>query len=107
MESIKYFFKNHPYYAWITVGFIVYVAFIDSGSLLIQYKNQQKLAEIQAEKQEFELKTLKLKRERKEIFGTTEATEAFAREKYLMKRPQETVFVIVDENDQSIEKVKE
>jgi cell division protein DivIC len=39
-----------------------------------------------------------------EVMGNKKLIEKFAREKYLMKRPNEEIFVIVDEDNQPIEK---
>jgi cell division protein DivIC len=38
------------------------------------------------------------------VMGNKKLVEKFAREKYLMKKPKEEIFVIVDEENQPIEK---
>lgn len=42
--------------------------------------------------------------QRQEILGNDQLREKFAREKYLMKKANEDVFVIVDEKNEPLEK---
>lgn len=48
-----------------------------------------------------------VKKERNEVFGNPRMLEKWAREKFMMRRPNEEVYVIVDENNQPIESKKE
>lgn len=44
-------------------------------------------------------KIAEVKAEKNEILGTSEALEKFAREKYLMKKPTEEVFIVKKTTD--------
>jgi cell division protein DivIC len=48
-----------------------------------------------------------VKKERNEVFGNPKMLEKWAREKFMMRRPKEEVYVIVDENNQPVESKKE
>ena len=51
----------------------------------------------------YQQKTKELEKERRMVIGNPSLLEKYAREKYLMKKPKEDIFVIVDENNQPIE----
>jgi cell division protein DivIC len=104
MERLTQFLKSLNFYQWAIIVFIAFNAFLDKGNVFQQLIEYRKLQVIKEEKLDFDRKTKALEKEQKETFGTKEATEAFAREKYLMKKPTETVFVIVDKDNQMIEK---
>lgn len=104
MERLIQFLKSLSFYQWGLIVFVAFNVFLDSGNVIRQVIDFRKLQVIKEEKIEFDRKTRALLKEQKETFGTKEATETFAREKYLMKKPTETVFVIVDKNNQAIEK---
>lgn len=69
--------------------------------------NRMKMKELEKEKSILEDKIKQVKKERNEVFGTPKMLEKWAREKYLMRKPHEDVYVIVDENNQPIESKKE
>ncbi len=79
------------------VSYIVYMIFFDSND----FRSQAKLwSEVHALKKEKALLQESLKevvKEREQLFTDKKSLEKFARERYLMKREEETVFVIVEE----------
>jgi cell division protein FtsB len=62
------------------------------------------LADLKAEHEYYRHKLKELKQERAAVMGNPALLEKYAREKYFMKRPSEDVFVIVDQENQPIEK---
>ena len=52
----------------------------------------------------FKVKIDELRRQKKDLFGNQRNLEKFAREKYLMKKSNEDIFVIVDAEVNSDEK---
>jgi hypothetical protein len=79
-----------------TVAFIVWLIFFDSNNLMMQQDLKTKLKELQTEKKFYldEIRndstlTVKLRTDTTEL-------EKFAREKYLMKKDSEDVFLVVD-----------
>lgn len=61
----------------------------------IQLKN--KISSLKKEKIYYQTKIKEDTRKKEELLGSKENLEKFAREQYLMKRPNEDIFVIVDE----------
>ena len=64
----------------------------------------RELARLADEKKYYVQKLREVEIERMEVMGNKKLVEKFAREKYLMKKPNEEIFVIVDEDNQPLEK---
>ncbi|WP_337040520.1 FtsB family cell division protein [Emticicia sp. 17c] len=101
------FLHKYRFYLLTTLGLLVWITFFDGSSLIAQFRLWQKYRELEEQKEYYVDALKKVKQEEKEVMGNTDAMEKFAREKYLMKKTGETVFVIVDENNKSIEKEEE
>lgn len=71
--------------------------FIDSNDLLNQYLLRRKLKNLKDQKQFYIKKIEEVKKDREELLNNPSLLEKFAREKYLMKKKGEDVFVIVEE----------
>lgn len=82
----------------------MWMTFFDANDLPTQIRNWWKLRELDREASYYQEQIKAVQTERKEVLGNDQLREKFAREKYLMKRPQEDVFVIVDENNEPLEK---
>lgn len=92
------------FYTGTFVVWLVWILFIDDNNLFVVWENRQKMKELERDLQYFKEQVRQVKKERKEVFGNNAMMEKWAREKYLMRKPGEDVYVIVDENGQSIEK---
>lgn len=101
------FLHKYRFYVLTTFVLLIWIAFFDGSNLISQFRLWQKYREIEDEKHYYVDALKKVKEEEKEVMGNADAMEKFAREKYLMKKTGETVFVIVDENNQSVEKDEE
>jgi len=95
MSKIPPIFKN--YYFLIGVFFLFWIVFIDSNDLISQFKLSNKLDNLEDEKEYFQEKIEEVKKDREELMSDEELLEKFAREKYLMKKPTEDIFVVVEE----------
>ena len=86
------YIRQHKYMITIA-AFLVIIVFLDENSLIQRQKHQQEIntlkAEIERYRQQFEEDTRKLK----ELTSNPEAMEKIAREKYLMKKPNEDIFI--------------
>ena len=75
------------------LGFLVIIVFLDDNSLIQRAKHRAEIetlkSEIEKYRQQFEEDTRKLK----ELTANPEAMEKIAREKYLMKKPNEDIFI--------------
>ena len=65
------------------------------------------MKELEKEKSVLKEKIQQVKKERDEVFGNPRMLEKWAREKFMMRRPNEDVYVIIDENNQPVESNKE
>lgn len=88
------FFINK--YFLTTVAFIVWLVFFDSNSLMERNKLQEKLDVLNLEKR-FYLDEIKRDSTlTKQLLSDTAQLEKFARERYLMKKDKEDVYLVID-----------
>jgi cell division protein DivIC len=73
--------------------------FFDSNDFITQYQMSSKLSELEETKEDYLKKMEDVVKDRKALMGNPELLEKYAREKYLMKRPNEDVFIIVTKED--------
>lgn len=66
-----------------------------------------KMKELEKEKNVLKEKIQQVKTERDEVFGNPKMLEKLAREKFKMRKPNEDVYVIVDENNKPVESDKD
>lgn len=97
LKQIPPIFKN--FYFLVGVFFLFWIAFIDSNDLLTQYRLGSKLTNLEDEKAYYTEKIEEVKKDREELLSDKELLEKFAREKYLMKKPTEDIFVVVEEEN--------
>ncbi len=65
--------------------------------MITQFQLQQKLNNLENEKEYYQEKIADVKQERHELLSNDELLEKFAREKYLMKKESEDLYIIVEE----------
>jgi cell division protein FtsB len=92
-------FKKLPplfrsFYFVTGMSFLVWMIFIDSNDLISRFNMGSKLSALQDEKEYYEEKIVEVEKDRKELMTNRELLEKFAREKYLMKKETEDVFII-------------
>ena len=92
LRKLPPIFKNFYFITGFT--FLVWMTFIDSNDLISRYKMGAKLGTLESEKAYYEEKIVEVEKDRKELMTNKELLEKFAREKYLMKRETEDVFII-------------
>lgn len=90
--TIWNYIRRHKYLITLLV-FGVIIGFLDENSLVQRIKHRNEIhtlnSEIKRYKKQYEEDTEKLK----ELTTNPEAMEKIAREKYLMKKPNEDIFV--------------
>jgi len=95
MKLLKRIFSN--FYLVIGIVFLVWLTFFDSNDLYTQIKQTAKLKSLEDEKSFYTEKIEEVKEDRAELMSDDELLEKFARENYLMKKPEEDVYVVVDD----------
>lgn len=90
-------FKN--FYFIVGVIFIVWMLFIDSNDLYSQFKKRSKLSELEQQKAYYTQMIKEVEKDREELLSNNELLEKFAREKYLMKKESEDLYILVPEEE--------
>jgi cell division protein DivIC len=92
LKRIPPAFRNFYFVTGIT--FLIWMTFLDSNDLINRYRLSAKLRSLENEREYYQEKIKEVEKDRQELMGTTELLEKFAREKYLMKKPTEDIFII-------------
>lgn len=93
------FTKN--YYAIAVSVFLLWMLFFDSNDFISQYQMRKKVQELERDKQFYLEKIEEVKADRRELLSNPKLLEKYAREKYLMKKSSEDVYVIVEEGKEN------
>jgi cell division protein DivIC len=78
--------------------FLVWMLFLDSNDLISRFKLGSKLRSLNNEKEYYQAKITDVEKDREELMTDKELLEKFAREKYLMKKETEDIFIIQEED---------
>jgi cell division protein FtsB len=95
MKRLLYLFKNK--FFWVTAAFVVWMIFFDKNDLFSQYQYHQQLSKLKQERDFYIKQTNSVSKDLNELTSDPAKLEKFAREKYLMKKDNEDVFVIVND----------
>lgn len=76
--------------------FLIWLTFFDSNDLYSQYNLVQKVNMLNADKEYYVEKIQEVKEDREELLSNPDLLEKFAREKYLMKKQSEDLYVVVE-----------
>lgn len=95
--KIPSYLKNK--YALTAGIFIIWIAFFDQNNLITQYQYHSELNKLNEEKRFYQEELEVIKEDLNELRSNPKTLEKFAREKYLMKKDDEVLFVIVEEED--------
>jgi cell division protein FtsB len=94
MKKVLKYSSN--FYLLATLSFLLWMIFIDSNSLSTQWRLTKQLWDLEDQKEFYKQKKIQIQHERTALFGNPELLEKFAREKYLMKKPTEDLYVVVE-----------
>ncbi len=86
------------FYIVATISFFVWMMFLDSNDLISRFKMSSKLRSLEREKGFYQEKISEVEKDRTELMTNKELLEKFAREKYLMKKESEDLFIIQEED---------
>ena len=86
-------FTTNPYYL-LTGIFLTWILFFDSEDLITQYRLSQKLKKLKEEKCYYVEQIEIVRKDREELMSNEGLLEKFAREKYLMKKSTEDLYII-------------
>ncbi len=94
-KRVPRIFRNF-YFVTLAI-FFGWMLLLDSNNLVARYQLGSKLNSLKDEKEYYEEKIKEVQKDRSELFGDKESIEKFAREKYLMKKETEDIYIIVEE----------
>ena len=105
MEKVKKFISRIPQpfknkYILTLIIFIFWIIFIDDYNLIKQHKLQKKLESLEEQKEYYLLEIEKDSTELYLLKNNKEYQEKFAREKFLMKKENEDLFIIRKKQDE-------
>jgi cell division protein FtsB len=80
----------------------VWITFFDGNDLISLFGNQVKLKQTESEIEFFRKKIDFVLAEQNSLKGSSTAMEKFARERFLMKKDDEDVFLIKEDSDNSM-----
>jgi cell division protein DivIC len=96
LKRLPPIFRN--FYFVTGVCFLVWMLFLDSNDLISRFKLGSKLRNLNNEKEYYQAKIADVEKDREELMTNKELLEKFAREKYLMKKETEDIFIIQEED---------
>ncbi|MBO3272944.1 MULTISPECIES: FtsB family cell division protein [Hymenobacter] len=88
------------FYFLAGMGFLVWMFVFDANDLVKQYDMYAKWRDLQTERDYYLKNIEQVKQDRAELLSSPELLEKFAREKYIMKRPGEDVFILVPQEEE-------
>lgn len=88
-------FRN--FYIVATAIFFSWMLVLDANNLIARYELSSKLSSLENEKEYYQEKIKEVAQDHNALFGDRESIEKFAREKYLMKKESEDIFVVLEE----------
>ena len=92
LNRIPSFFRNKFFLAF--AAFVVWMLFFDRNDLFTQMERRSELNELKQSRQYFEKQIAENRKFSKDLQFNASAIEKYAREKYLMKRDNEDLFII-------------
>lgn len=92
LKRIPSFFRNK--YLLAGTSFVVWIVFFDHNDVFTQLQRRSELNELKQSKAYFEKQIAENRKFSKDLQSNATAIEKYAREKYLMKRDNEDLFII-------------
>ena len=86
------YIRQHKYLITI-VAFLVIIVFLDENNLIQRAHQRQEISELTMEIEKYRKQYEEDTRMLKELMNNPDALEKIAREKYLMKKPNEDIFI--------------
>jgi len=89
-------FRN--FYAVTGFCFLMWMIFLDSNDLISRFRMGAKLNSLEDEKEYYQEKISEVEKDHQELTTNKELLEKFAREKYLMKKESEDIFIVAEKD---------
>lgn len=96
MNKLRYIFTNK--YLITGIAFAVWMLFFDRNDITLQLRRIHELSKLQKSEKVMETQIVDTKNELNLLKTNPETLEKYAREKYLMKKDNEDLFVITSDS---------
>lgn len=83
-------------YLLTTIGFVLLMVFFDHNDIFTQMERRKNLRALETKKKFFQDEIAKTQKELKDLQQNPAALEKYAREKYVLKKDNEDVFLVED-----------
>ena len=94
-QRLPWYLKNR--YAITVYVFVIWMAFFDEYNVIDQIELRAELYQLESDKEYYQREIVTIKEDLDELLSNNDKLEKFAREKYFMKRPEEEIFIFVEE----------
>ncbi len=98
MIKLKRLSKNFYFISGIL--FLIWMLFFDSNDLFLQFQRNSKLHQLAAKKEFYQEKINEVEKDRKELLSDDKLLEKYARENYLMRKPTEDLYIVVEQPEE-------
>jgi len=85
------------FYLMSALALIVWMSLFDSNDFISQFRNWRRLKDAVAQEAYYVEKIEEVKQDRAQLLADPQRIEKFAREKYLMKKPTEDLYLVIEE----------
>lgn len=92
LTRIPAFLKNK--YLIATILFVVFIVFFDDRDIISNFRHTAELKDLEKSREYYQQEIAKTKQELKQLRTDAALLEKYAREKYLMKRDNEDLFLV-------------
>ena len=100
----KYIIKIIKNKYWLLGGFVMlWILFFDKYNVIQQFKLHNQITKLEEDKAFYESEVNQMEHEKNLLETDDESLEKFAREKYLMKKDNEDLFIIVNKKNEEEE----
>jgi cell division protein FtsB len=83
-------------YVLTLLGFITWISFFDRNDLISQHSYKTQLGRLRDEKEYYVTEISKSRHDLNDLVSSKKNLEKFARERYLMKKADEDIFIFVE-----------
>jgi len=87
----------HNRYVITGLVFIIWIGFFDQNNLADRFSLNKRIKDLEKQRTHYRAQIEDNVNRMKELEGSNENLEKFAREQYLMKKPNEELFIILEE----------
>lgn len=105
ISNIIKIFQNK--YVIASVAFIVFMLFIDHNDIFMQLDRRRQLENLLISKHFYEQQIEQTRKNLSDLQNNPAALEKYAREKFLLKRDNEDLFVVIPDSSQKISGYKQ